>query len=331
MQENIQQFILYYQVAKAASSHTLRNYLLDLNSFLNFFESNTLNEKEAALSKNLTLGEVLGKEHLKNTCEPKDISKYHIRDYLAHLHSEGFSRKTVLRRLSTLRSFFKYLVKEDRVETSPLEDIDSPKALKLLPKTISYDEVDRFFSLPDTQEYLGLRDRVMMELFYSSGLRMSELVALDKGDVDFRNALMKVKGKGKKERVIPVTKTAINWIKDYLSHHERLLDTKTHKKEVDCKAIFLNKWGTRMTTRSVDRTFQKYFKMSGFVAQVTPHVLRHTIATHWLEKGMDLKMIQTMLGHESLSTTTIYTKVSPSLKQEVYNKAHPRAKEDKEK
>ena len=134
-----------------------------------------------------------------------------------------------------------------------------------------------------------------------------------------------MRGKGKKERVIPITKTAASWIVNYLSHAERGLDTPEHKAEEDEQAIFLNKWGKRITVRSVDRGFKDYLSKSGLAAKATPHTIRHTIATHWLEKGMDLKTIQTLLGHSSLATTTIYTQVSPKLKKEVYDKAHPLA------
>lgn len=320
-------FLKYYKNLKAASPHTLRNYVLDLNAFKNFYETVVLGFSEEKVSSKLELKHLDSQILDQASFSIHDITKYHIRDYLAHLHEKNFSRKTVLRHLSTLRSFFKFHVREKTIESSPIEDIDSPKALKLLPKTISYSEVEHFFSQPDLENYLGFRDRTMMELFYSSGLRMSELVSLNKEDIDFRNSWIRIKGKGKKERVIPVTKMALDWVKKYLQHDQRSKDCLTHRKETDVKAIFLNKWGKRITTRSVDRSFQKYLKLSGLSAQITPHVLRHSIATHWLEKGMDLKTIQVLLGHKSLSTTTIYTKVSTRLKKEVYDKSHPRAKD----
>jgi len=156
-----------------------------------------------------------------------------------------------------------------------------------------------------------------MELFYSSGLRVSELVGLNRTDFDPSNGMLHIRGKGKKERRIPITKNAAKWIGDYLNHPGRI--------QKDEAAIFLNKWGTRLTVRSVDRNFESYLLQSGLAATITPHTIRHTIATHWLEKGMDLKTIQLLLGHSSLATTTIYTQVSTKLKKEVYNKAHPSA------
>ncbi|MEI6243007.1 MAG: tyrosine-type recombinase/integrase, partial [Chlamydiota bacterium] len=172
---------------------------------------------------------------------------------------------------------------------------------------------------------LGYRDRSTMELFYSSGLRLSELVQLNRQDLDTGRGVLHIRGKGKKGRVVPITKTAMEWIVSYLNHEERLVKTTEHEAEEDTEAIFLNKWGRRLTVRSIDRHFQTYLKQSGLLGKITPHTIRHTIATHWLEKGMDLKTIQLLLGHSSLSTTTIYTHVSPKLKRAVYDKTHPRA------
>jgi integrase/recombinase XerC len=252
-----------------------------------------------------------------------DIDKRSIRTYLAALSAKSATKKTVLRRLSTLRSFYKYLIKERLIEHNPLDEIDSPKLEKKIPPSLTYDQVERLFEQPDTSCYLGFRDRCIMELFYSSGLRISELVGLNRQDFDERNFRLRVMGKGKKERIVPMTQTAAKWLKDYLNHPERHQDIDDHKAQIDEKAIFLNKWGKRLTARSVDRNFEEYLKTSGLVGKITPHTIRHTIATHWLEKGMDLKTIQVLLGHRSLATTTIYTQVSSRLKREVYQKAHP--------
>jgi integrase/recombinase XerC len=157
-----------------------------------------------------------------------------------------------------------------------------------------------------------------MELFYSSGLRLSELVGMNKKDFDQKNSILQIYGKGKKMRQAPITDTASKWIIDYLKHPLR--------EELDSAAIFLNRFGKRLSSRSVDRNFANYLKQSGLSEKITPHTIRHTIATHWLEHGMDLKTIQLLLGHTSLATTTIYTHVSPKLKKEVYERTHPRAK-----
>lgn len=282
-----EQYLNHLKLSKGVSEHTLRGYGLDFKFFAAF-------AKEEPISKRL------------------------VRRYLAHLYEEKASSRTVLRRLSSLRSFFKYAMREKLVEENPLESIDSPKKEKRLPVSITYDQVQILFAQIDIGSYLGFRDRAIMELFYSSGLRLSELVGMNKKDFDPKNFVLKIYGKGKKMREAPITETAAKWITDYLNHPER--------EENESEAIFLNKWGKRLSARSVDRHFAAYLKASGLSDKITPHTIRHTIATHWLEKGMDLKTIQLLLGHSSLATTTIYTHVSPKLKREVYEKTHPRAK-----
>lgn len=293
-------FLEDLEVAKNASEHTIRNYSLDLAAFQ----------------------EHLAKEKLN---ELKQLDKKAIRGYLSFLNSKQVAKRTFLRRLASLRSFFKFLKKKEQILFNPIEEIDTPKLEKDLPAPLSYSQVERLFEQPDLTNYLGFRDRCIMELFYSSGLRVSELVGLSRADFDRDSFRLRVQGKGKKERIIPITKTAAKWIEDYLNHPERHLDGETHQAEKNKEAIFLNRWGERMTTRSVDRKFEGYLLSSGLAGKITPHTIRHTIATHWLEKGMDLKTIQLLLGHSSLATTTIYTRVSTRLKREVYDKAHPRA------
>ncbi|HSX03320.1 MAG TPA: site-specific tyrosine recombinase/integron integrase [Rhabdochlamydiaceae bacterium] len=297
--EVINQFLDYLKIRKNASEHTIRNYSLDLHAFKNF------------LLADITL---------------EQIDKKTIRNYLAHLNAKKAAKRTILRHIGSLRSFFHYLKREKKISLNPMEEIESPKLEKKLPIFLSYDQVERLFEQPDIKSYLGLRDRCIMELFYSSGLRVSELVGLNRKDFEGQNGMLHIRGKGKKERRIPITKNAAKWIEDYLNDPRRLLDSKQHRKQKDSEAIFLNKWGERLTVRSVDRNFETYLLKSGLAASITPHTIRHTIATHWLEKGMDLKTIQVLLGHTSLATTTIYTQVSTKLKREVYEKTHPRAK-----
>lgn len=283
-----QKFLTYLGRAKGVSEHTLRGYRIDLTSFSTFAQT--------AL---------------------EEVSKRLLRRYLAHLHEKGMSPRTIQRRLSALRSFYKYALREGLVAENPLEEIDSPKKEKRLPVSITYEQVQHLFNQPDLATPFGLRDRAIMELFYSSGLRLSEVVGLNRSDLDAKNLVLNIFGKGKKQRQTPITVTAADWIARYLSHPER--------EEKDPQAIFLNKWGARLSPRSVDRHFAAYLKTSGLSERITPHTIRHTIATHWLENGMDLKTIQMLLGHTSLATTTIYTHVSPKLKREVYEKTHPRA------
>jgi len=285
--EATERFLNHLRLAKGVSEHTLRGYGIDFSSFSTF------------------------------ACE-EPITKRLVRRYLAHLYEQKASNRTVLRRLSALRSFYKFAMREKLCEDNPLEDIESPKKEKRLPISISYEQIQIIFSQPDLSNYLGFRDRAIMELFYSSGLRLSELTGMNRADFDPKNSILTIYGKGKKMRQTPITETACNWLIDYLKHPLR--------EEMDPQAIFLNKWGSRLSPRSVDRNFAAYLKASGLSESITPHTIRHTIATHWLEHGMDLKTIQLLLGHTSLATTTIYTHVSPKLKREVYEKTHPRAK-----
>lgn len=302
-------FLAFLRNIKNASTHTLRNYCIDLNALKTFLE------KEP--TEKISYIDSFEKRSDGSNISIKMIEKKEIRQFLGFLTEQKKDRKTIVRRLSSLRTFFKFCLKQKWIEKNPLEEIDSPKITKRLPVSISYAEIQKLFDQPDTKSYLGLRDRTIMELFYSSGLRVSELSQLNKKDFNPSELLIKLKGKGRKERIVPITKNAADWIMRYLNHEKRLA--------LNEEAIFLNKHGTRLTVRSIDRKFDEYLKASGLSHKVTPHTIRHTIATHWLENGMDLKTIQLLLGHSSLSTTTIYTHVSPKLKKEVYDKAHPRS------
>lgn len=285
----IKTFLEYLKNVKDASPHTLRNYQIDLTHFYDFTKKD------------------IG-----------DIERKHIREYLAHLYEAGKSKRTCARKLSALRSYFHYGIGQKWITKNPVEEIELPKLEKKLPPSLSYDQVKVLLDQPDLSNYLGLRDRTMMELLYSSGLRVSELAQINKSDIDFDQKLVKLMGKGKKERIVPFTLNARDWIQKYLEDAER--------EESDKEALFLNKFGDRLTTRSIDRLFAAYLKQSGLSARITPHTIRHTIATHWLENGMDLKTIQLILGHSNLATTTIYTQVSNPLKKKVYDESHPRAK-----
>lgn len=322
------QFLEHLRVVKNASEHTIRNYTIDLNALKNYLERDVLKEPKA---ENLP-DKISYTSAYKDRWKGKDdlisldlINKKVIRNFLADLNEKQANKRTIVRRLSSLRTFFKYAVSQKLLATNPVEEMETPKIEKKIPVSLSYDHVKQLIEQPDTTSYLGFRDRTIMELFYSSGLRVSELVALNRADFDPSNLLIKLKGKGKKERIVPITKNAAEWIIAYLQHPERHLDIDGHTAEVNREAVFLNRHGTRLTSRSVDRNFDRYLKSSGLANKVTPHTIRHTIATHWLENGMDLKTVQVLLGHQSLSTTTIYTQVSTSLKKKVYNASHPRA------
>ena len=312
-------FLHYLQIVKNVSSHTIRNYCIDLDAFKEFIEK-VFFEKKSSQKEVMKLSVILKKKNKDyHSFDIKIIDKWMIRKYLSSLHDEGKKNKTVMRKISSLRSFFRFAIRKRYIFSNPIEDIESPKREKTLPKVLTYAEVKLFFSSPDISTYLGFRDRTIMELFYSSGLRLSELVSLNKNDLDLCNFTVNVMGKGKKQRIVPITENAALWIDKYLNHEERFEDGKQ-------KAIFLNKWGGRISVRSIDRHFKRYLLKSGLSSDITPHTIRHSIATHWLENGMDVKTIQMLLGHSCLSTTTIYTHVSLKLKRKVYEKTHPRAK-----
>jgi integrase/recombinase XerC len=281
----VKRFLHHLTLVKRASPHTIRNYSIDLNSFIDF-------------SANIS------------SAVDEVVSRLKIRDFMAHEGKRGLSRTSLARKVSSLRSFVMFCLREKLLTDDPMSLIDSPKLDKKIPVFLSYSQVERFLQLPDLSTIKGLRNRAIMELFYSSGIRLSELSGINRGDIDFDELMLLIRGKGKKERCIPVTENAAQWIKKYLSHCER---PKPIEKAQD--AVFLNSNGGRLTTRSIDRLFSDYLKTSGFSDKITPHIIRHTIATHWLEAGMDLKTIQTLLGHSSLVATTIYTKVSTTLKK----------------
>lgn len=282
------QFLDYLNIVKNASPHTLRNYAIDLETF-GFFHKKT---------------------------DLEEVDRKTIRGFLADLSNQGKSKRTIARKLSSLRSFFKYALQQNIIKNDPCQELETPRLEKKIPSFLSYEQVERLFQQPDIETLLGLRDRTIMELFYSSGLRLSELAGLNISDLDHEELLIKLRGKGKKERIVPITKNACSWLERYIAHPER----------ENSQALFLNKYGNRLSDRSIDRKFKEYLKQSSLSAKITPHTIRHTIATHWLENGMNLKTIQALLGHSSPSTTTIYTQVSMKLKKKVYDQAHPRAK-----
>lgn len=320
-------FLHHLRVVKNASPHTVRNYSIDFNTFLEFLQEMIikLEDPKQKIDKIDYLH-----DYSARTC-PHDhlaalslFDKKALRGFLAWLKEKAVAERTIARRLSSIRSLIRFAMQRKLLTENPALEIETPKIEKRLPTSLSYEQVRRLLEEPDLSSILGTRDRAIMELFYSSGLRVSELVALNRNDFDKENLLIKLKGKGKKERVVPITKNASHWIVSYLEHPERHQNMEGHLKEADPEAIFLNRLGTRLTPRSVDRNFDRYLEQSGLAGKVTPHTIRHTIATHWLENGMDLKTIQVLLGHTSLTTTTIYTQVSPKLKKEAYDKAHPR-------
>lgn len=303
-------FLHYLRTIKAASHHTLRNYCSDLNHFKNFLETHESMASSPPLD--LTI-ENPPTQALSLSLFTRDI----LRVYILQLIEKKKAKRTIKRHLSTLKSFSRFCIRSGLLQEDPAENLSGPRLPKELPSPITYEQIKTLMATPDLSVYTGFRDRCLLELFYSSGLRISEIVAINHEDIDFSTNLIRVRGKGKKERLVPMTPHASQWLHRYLHHPQRA------KIEQDNRAIFLNRFGKRLTTRSIDRKFRKYLILSGLSGTITPHTIRHTIATHWLENGMDLKTIQTLLGHSSLETTTIYTRVSIKLKKQTYDKAHP--------
>ncbi|MCH9811944.1 tyrosine recombinase XerC [bacterium] len=294
MEKFINRYIDYLENVKGASPHTIRNYSRDLFTLLDF-----LNGEKCTTTK--------------------------LREFLTKLHEEGKKKSSIARTLSSIRSLFTFLQKKKLVEKNLAAPLVSPKNPRKIPTILDLEEMKLFLSMPDLSSYLGRRDQLIMELFYSSGIRLSELVALNKKDFYRSESLIKVMGKGKKERIVPVTSRCALLLQNYLNDKERFLKSSKHLVEFDKEAIFLNRFGERITGRSVDRFFATYQTKAGLAKKVTPHTLRHSIATHLLEKGMDLRSIQEILGHSTIATTTIYTQVSTELKRKVYNENHPLA------
>ena len=302
MHNLIEQFLEHLRYERNVSSHTLRNYSSDLEQFLNFLTAD-------------------GK---RNAPEISQIDHLTIREWLASLHTDQKKKSSIARKLATLRTFFQFLVREGLLELNPAKLVATPKLEKKLPKHLSIEEAIRFIESPDPETDLGKRDRAMLELMYATGVRVAELTTLNIPDVDFRNQLVRVTGKRRKQRIVPFGDPAGEAIRSYLDVREKFLFNAPISKR-DEEALFLNYQGTRITTRSVGRMVEKYIRLCAGMHNISPHALRHSFATHLLDSGADLRDIQELLGHARLSTTQVYTHVSMEKLIEVYDKAHPKA------
>jgi integrase/recombinase XerC len=297
MQEVFNKYINYLEVERHASHYTVRNYthdLLDFFSYLKGIEISSLSE----------------------------VDKQILRGYLSRLVKDGFAKVSISRKLSAIRSFYRYLLREKLVATSPVAQTSSPKLDKRLPDFLTPVETVRLLEASDLATPQGLRDRALMELLYASGLRVSELVSLDLGQINLNTGEIRVWGKGAKERVVLMGKPAALALNAYLSQgRPQLLGKKKNN------ALLINRDGGRLTGRSIQRTLTKYARLAGIKKRVHPHMLRHTFATHLLDGGADLRVVQELLGHESLVSTQIYTHVTKSQAKKVYLSAHPLARE----
>jgi integrase/recombinase XerC len=243
------------------------------------------------------------------------------RAYLAYLNEKAYSKATIARKLATLRSFYKFLVKTNRCSSNPMTAIRTPKQEKKLPRFLEYEEVKRLLETPPTDSWLGSRDRGILETLYSTGIRVSELVALNMDDIDFLSEVIHIRGKGKKERITPISSSALQAIQHYMEFRNKRAQNNSH---FDARVLFVNKHGQRLSTRSVRRKMDKYLKIAGLDPAISPHTLRHSFATHMLNNGADLRSVQELLGHQSLSTTQVYTHLTTRKLKEVYEDSHPR-------
>lgn len=286
---------------RRVSPHTHKNYLVDISQFFTFLEKRYRNMKGDGSG-------IVGK-----------VDADVIREYMGKMFG-SHSSASIARKLATLRTFFQFCIREGIALTNPAKEVATPKIPKRVPKFLTVDEVFALLAAPSGEDVLGSRDRAMMELMYASGLRVSELVGLDIGNIDLKEKTVRVLGKGRKERIVPVGSKAISAISDYLKKRVSLVGDAASE-----QAIFLNRQGGRLTPRSVERMVGKYIQQAGLQKTVTPHVLRHTFATHLLGSGADMRGIQELLGHASLSTTQKYTHVNIENLMKVYDRTHPKA------
>lgn len=291
MEENIIKFLKYLKIEKNYSNLTIINYGKDLKIFLKFLEENKINNYN-------------------------QINYQLIRKFLEFLYDENYEKKTIARHISSLRSFFKYLLKENIIKENPMILISNPKLDKKLPKYLYYEQIEQILSIPDRSTPLGMRDLTILELLYSTGVRVSELVNIKIEDIDFNERTIKILGKGNKERIVLYSKVLSNYLKDYLEKRNTFNPNHSY--------LFINKFGNKLTDRGVRTIIDNILKKGMVDFHISPHMIRHTFATHLLDNGADLKCVQELLGHKNLSTTQIYTHISDEHLRQVYLNTHKR-------
>lgn len=305
-------------VEKSASPHTLQNYSRDVQQFVSWWQPAAA-EAEAATA-------VGADWQWRGADLPwAELNVRVLRGWLGHLQEYGYARRSIARKLAVVRSLLRFLVREGVLDDSPGRLVRTPKLEKRLPHFLDEPAVQTLLALPDVNTPLGQRDRAILELLYGSGLRVSELCALNVTDIDYSDGDVRVRGKGAKERQVPVGTYTLSALDRYLRSGRPALLNAGGSGRNDEPALFVNRLGTRLTTRSVARMVNKYVEAAALARGCTPHTLRHTFATHLLEHGADLRSVQELLGHESVSTTQIYTHVTQERLRRVYGQAHPRA------
>lgn len=296
MDELIDDYERYLLIDQGKSQNTIQSYMRDLKKFVTF-----INEQELV--------------------EINNINKDTIQLYIISLNKAGYAASTTNRMISTLKNFFHYLIREQKMDHNPMNLIQGAKNRKHLPKTLSSKKIDRLLEAPDTETNNGIRDRAILEVMYASGLRVSELTHLKMNELHLELGFIQTVGKGDKERIIPIGEEALFWIKKYLEEVYPIYA----KKSTDSTILFLTQRGKQFTRQGIWKNLKKYVNLAGIDHEVSPHILRHSFATHLLENGADLRMVQELLGHSDISTTQIYTHVSKQRLQEIYRNSFPRA------
>ncbi|MDZ7262712.1 MAG: tyrosine recombinase XerC [candidate division KSB1 bacterium] len=300
MNQLVKKYLHELRAERNYSEYTIRSYQTDLYQFFDFLQDRFQTS-----------------EYLLTT-----VDKSTFRAFLSLLAQQGLKARSINRKLACLRSFFNYLVKEGVLGANPTVNLFSLKMEKRLPGNLSFEAIWKALQIPNEEEALGLRDKAILELFYGTGIRLGELAGLNVDDVDFHNGLIKVKGKGSRERLVPLGKIASITVKKYLQRRQELFCLTTLP---DREALFLNKFGRRLSRRGIQRRVDKFLSYVSESGKTHPHVLRHSFATHLLDEGADLSAVKELLGHASLSTTQVYTQVTTERLKRVYRQAHPRA------
>ncbi|MFW8051804.1 site-specific tyrosine recombinase XerD [Vagococcus fluvialis] len=298
METHLEEYLHYLKIERGLSDNTIQSYQRDLKQYLLFLA-----------------------EEKKEDWE--DIDRYLVLDFLEQLRNEGKSSATIIRMVSALRKFHQFLRQERYTDNDPMQHVDTPKKQQKLPKTLSIKEVEKIIEAPDTSDILGIRDRAILELMYATGLRVSELITLKLDDLHLSLGLIQTLGKGDKERIIPIGDQAINWINIYLEKSRPELLAKNKKEKT--RVLFLNYKGEGFSRQGIWKNLKVYVVQAGIEKEVTPHTLRHSFATHLLENGADLRVVQELLGHADISTTQIYTHISKKRMADVYKNYFPRA------
>jgi integrase/recombinase XerC len=302
MHAALAEFLQHLALEKNASALTVKSYREDLTQAVKFFQ-----------------GRIPAR-----TPEIGDLTSRQLRAYLVWLHEQGYAKSTLARRVAAVRSWCRYLCRQGKLSANPADALRSPRQDKKLPHFLAEDALSRLLEAPASASPMGRRDRAILETLYSAGLRVSELTGLNVADLDLEGGLATVRGKGKRERLALLGSRALKALEEWLAVRTQALAERG--KAAKAPAVFLNKHGTRLTSRSVGRLLEKYLAVAGLDARASPHSLRHSFATHLLDRGADIRSVQELLGHKSLATTQIYTHVTTHRLQDSYQKAHPRAK-----